>query len=455
MSGKEEIKTLRKKMINFSENTNNSFKKKIIYKNKIINSKNIKIDNNEDFICEYSNELLNENNKLSGKIHPFINPVPFFTVKNDNPKNILTRGTFFKNLKTQQILNNKENNKENNIVSTLQKEDLKEKYTKINNKDLNKSNINNYFRAYSPFLYKKQKKIFNSQNFDTNINNINNTSFLNYEKMLKDKSKLIKTFDRNKKSNSKPILSCKNNYRIKNHLYYSTDNCFSNDIVRENEEKIKNKKLRLIKLFLGQKINSATMKIEILQSFKKNKNLNSIKKQIEYSKIYCKNDLQRLKDKYSHNINEHLKQIKYLKMRLLRTEELFLTIDKHKEIINKEDLKFKIKKMDLIEKIISLQKLKNNFLNPDSTNDTYRIEDSLEEKTINDMSINDFSLLKDTPGIGGLGGVEGIEGIGINNSYNNISPFNEEIKIKKIKHEISIFPAKFIKEKAVKKNKVI
>ena len=51
---------------------------------------------------------------------------------------------------------------------------------------------------------------------------------------------------------------------------------------------------RLIKLFLGQKINSATMKIEILQSFKKNKNLNSIKKQIEYSKIYIWELLRRI-----------------------------------------------------------------------------------------------------------------------------------------------------------------
>ena len=65
------------------------------------------------------------------------------------------------------------------------------------------------------------------------------------------------------------------------------------------------------------------MKIEILQNYKKNKNLNSIKKKIEYNKIYCNNDLQRLKDNYYNNINQHIKIIKYLKIRLIKCEDFF------------------------------------------------------------------------------------------------------------------------------------
>ena len=71
---------------------------------------------------------------------------------------------------------------------------------------------------------------------------------------------------------------------------------------RKNEEQEEQKK-RKIKL-LGQKINVATMKIEILQNYKKNKNINTIKKKIEYNKIYCNNDLKRLQDNYNMNINK-------------------------------------------------------------------------------------------------------------------------------------------------------
>ncbi len=190
------------------------------------------------------------------------------------------------------------------------------------------------------------------------------------------------------------------------------------------------------------------MKIEILQNYRKNKNLKSIKKKIEYNKVYCNNDLQRLKDNYSKNINQHFNQIKYLKMRLLKCEEQYLTIPKHKEILKDEELEFKIQKMDIIEKIIILQKQIYDLINRDSTaNDSYLNDDSLEEKTIKDMSFNDYSIIKDT--------------IGVNYSNNiNKAYFNEEAiyenKIIKIKpNEINMFTAKFlnnIKEKKEKDN---
>ena len=446
MSGKETMKSLRKKMINIPDISNITFKKKIIYNNKILSPNNLKDD---DFICEYSSELLNENIKLSGIIPPFINPIPCFTVKNDNAKKkISSRGTFFKNIKTQENLNNKENNNKNNIDNN--EFDLKEN-SKYVNKNLNKSHINNrYFRAYSPYLDKKQNKMFKSENLESMNNTYkNNTNIINYEKMLYIKNKLIND-DKIKLNNKKHILSCKKKYNIKSHLYYSTDNCYDNSPFsaflkhekKIKEEEKKNKKIALLKS-LGQKINTATMNIELLQSKKKNKDLNSIKKKIEYNKIYCNNDLQRLKDNYANNINQHLNQIKYLKMILLKSEENFITINKHKNIINKEELDFKIKKMDLIEKIFSLKKKIIDYLSPDSTNDTYRIDDSYEEKTINDMSLNDYSILKDNISKGGN------YSYNYNYKFDNKTFFNDkhlyESKIIKINKEINVFPAKFIK----------
>ena len=457
MSGKETMKSLRKKMINIPNISNNTFKKKIIYNNKILSPNHLKDD---DFICEYSSELLNENIKLSGIISPFINPVPCFTVKNENAKKkIAQRGTFFKNIKTQENLYNKENNNKNNIDNN-DENDLKEKPTLLT-KNLNKSHINNrYFRAYSPYLDKKQNKMFKSGNIECiNSSNKNNTNIIKYEKMVNIKNKFI-IDDKNKLNNTKHILSCKKKYNIKSHLYYSTDNCYDNSpfssfLKQEKklkEEEKKKKKMTLLKL-LGQKINTATMKIEILQSYKKNKDLNSIRKKIEYNKIYCNNDLQRLKDNYANNINQHLNQIKYLKMILLKSEEKFITISKHKNVINKEDLEFKIKKMDIIEKIFSLKKKLIDYLNPDSTNDTYHIDESFEEKTINDMSLNDYSIFKDNID----------KGVSYNYNYNynfdNKTFFNEkplyESKIIKIKpnKEINVFSAKFIKNMKGQNNK--
>jgi hypothetical protein len=259
----------------------------------------------------------------------------------------------------------------------------------------------------------------------------------------------INNNDKKKLNDSKTVLSCKKNIKIKNHLYYSTDNFMGIPYIYEDKKakELEQKKIkkRLIKQ-IGQKINVATMKIEILQNYKKNKNLKSIKKKIEYNKVYCNNDLQRLKDNYYKNINQHFNQIKYLKMRLLKCEDNFLTIDKHKEIIKNEELEFKIKKMDFIEKIILLQKQLNDLVKRESTaNDSYHIDESFEEKTIKDMSFNDYSIIKDT--------------IGANYNYNKAF-FNEEAiyenKIIKIKpNEINMFTAKFlsnIKEK--KKNNI-
>ena len=332
----------------------NNFRKRSLFHTKIRNTKNlIKIDDDyeeeDDFIYDYSTELLNEN-KLSGilKSSPFINPVPCFTVKNENSKNeIKTRFTFCQNLKTQinlpksKIQKNIDNDDNNNI--------LKEK-TNIINKNSRKSQMNKRY-----FIFGSEKQII--------LNNKVNKNRISYEIILdvKKKSNLDKL------NNSKEI-HCNKNYKKKNHLFYSTDDYFRshfNNNIKTIDEK-KAEKIASLKI-LGQNINVASMKIELLKNYIKNKNLNSIKAQIECSKICCNNDLQRLKDKYYNNIQKFSKQIKILKMRLSKAEENFLTINKHKDIISKEELDFKNKKLVLIEKIIFFKKYISDSKNPYST----------------------------------------------------------------------------------------
>ena len=113
------ILSIRKKNSS-NETQDNALKNNILYKNKLINSHRMhKIENEEDFTGEYSSELLNENIKLSGMLSPFINPIPCFTVKNDNyiKKEIKARYTFCKNLKNHINLSNKkdENKNENEL----------------------------------------------------------------------------------------------------------------------------------------------------------------------------------------------------------------------------------------------------------------------------------------------------------------------------------------------------
>ncbi len=455
MSGNGIIKTLRKKV---TIPTEISSKKKLICHNKIIHS-NISLstkENDDNFLCQYSSELLNENIKLSGIISPFINPVPCFTVKNDNTKKkeekISKKCTYCKNVKRRiNYITNKENSDINDIDTNIDKSEKTKKIKK--NQNLKNTPVSNIcYRPHSPIYETKDNKLFKSENLC--INDSNNR--IKYELLINNNKQIItnanaNNIDKNKENISKSIISCKKKIKVKNLLYYSTDNFMGMPYIFEDKkakELEENKiKKRLIKQ-LGQKINVATMKIEILQNYRKNKNLKSIKKKIEYNKVYCNNDLQRLKDNYSKNINQHFNQIKYLKMRLLKCEEQYLTIPKHKEILKDEELEFKIQKMDIIEKIIILQKQIYDLINRDSTaNDSYLNDDSLEEKTIKDMSFNDYSIIKDT--------------IGVNYSNNiNKAYFNEEAiyenKIIKIKpNEINMFTAKFlnnIKEKKREKD---
>ena len=135
------IKTLKKKV---NIQTEASLKSKIVSHKKIINS-NISLstkENDDNFLGQFSSELLNENIKFSGIISPFINPVPCFTVKNENSKKeiINKKCTYCKNVKTQMNLNNKENNNINDI-NDAQTDIEKSEKTKKLNKNNNLKNI--------------------------------------------------------------------------------------------------------------------------------------------------------------------------------------------------------------------------------------------------------------------------------------------------------------------------
>lgn len=427
--------------------TYNKFRKRVLFYNKISNTQNlIKIGDGEeeedDFIYDYSTELLNEN-KLSGILtsSPFIiNPVPCFTVKSENSKNeIKTRFTFCQNLKTQINLSKSKNQKsiDNDDNNNIFKEN-----TKIINKNFRKSQNNKrYFRPYSPNLERKKNKLFSSENQIIRNTKVNKNR-ISYEIILdvKKKSNIDKI------NNSKDIYR-KKNYKKKNRLFYSTDDYFgshfNNNIKTIDEQKAE--KIASLKI-LGQNINVASMKIELLKNYIKNKNLNSIKTQIECSKICSNNDLQRLKDKYYKNIQNHSKQIKILKMKLSKAEENFLTISKHKDIINNEELDFKNKKLVLIENILFLKKYINDNSN---TNETYYIDESFEEQTIKDISFNDYSLIKETIGS---------NYISSNNFNINKVFFNEETLIENKNtniqpKQINLFKAKFINTVKEKKHK--
>ena len=396
---------------------------------KLINFTRIKKSQKvDDYIFNTStNDLLNENIKIS----PMINPIPCFTVKNENltKDEIASQNTFYTNL-------NLNKNMSINISYNMNEEEISKKdKTKILNKNIkrsinNKINNNRFFRQFSP-------------NLELSINTSNKNRNVIYDKIkneifLSNKKKQISNIARKKLPNQKNIFNGIKKHKLINQLYFSTDNFYDSNLLDEKIEEKKEEKKRQIKS-LGQKINVATMKIEILQNYKKNKYINTIKKKIEYNKIYCNNDLKRLQDNYNMNINKLVNQIKFLEIKLIKYQECYITIIKHKEEIKKEELKHKIKKMEYIDKIFSLKKILNELLisnKNDINNETHNFDDSFEDKTINDMSFNDYNNLKDTIILG--------NGVGKNIKVNNNNFVFESKIIKMNKHQINFFKAKFI-----------
>ena len=428
-------------------------KRKIILTNKILNNKELRQKDTEDDVnYDYSDDLLlNENLELSP-----INPIPCFTVKSEtSQKEISSQITFLSNNSKNINISKDSNNKNNN----------KKDKTKILNKNFKKSHINNisnnkYFRFYSPNI-SQNPKIFKSENAELihphNIITENNFSNKQnkYEIFLSNKKKFISNINKKNIINSKNLIPNNTNninirrHKFLNHLYFSTDNFYESKFSEENLEKIetkKEKKERKMKL-ISQKINVVNMKIEILQNYKKNKNLNSIKKQIEYKRIFCNNDIKRLKDKYYTIITQLMNQIKYIKIKLIKSQEDYVHINKHKDIINKEEILFKIKKIELIEKILYLKKKLNDLINTEiTTYDTFNLDnydDSFEEQTIKNVSFNDYSILKDTNIANYNYSING-KYIKSNNKLNEVEAFGTNKIIKVNQYEKNFFKTKFV-----------
>ena len=200
--------------------------------NKFITSKESKnIEKEEDYIFNYSNDLLNENIKFS----PMVNPIPFFTVKKENStKNeITTQNTFY----------SKNNNNKQMNINNIKEENKKDK-TKILNKNLKKTHLNNcinnnrYFRQYSPNLELNNKNEIIS--YSNKRKQINNTK-LNYEIFLSNKKKFVNNINRKKLINPKNILSGIKKYKIFNNLYFFTDNFYESNSIEEKLEKFQEK----------------------------------------------------------------------------------------------------------------------------------------------------------------------------------------------------------------------
>ena len=364
-----------------------SSKNRLNLKNKLINSKALKKTEKEETNIlnktNNTNDLLNENTKLN----PMANPIPFFKIKNENSTKdeISTQNSLYSNINKQININ---------ISYNIQEENKKNK-TKVLDKKMKKTHISNYmnnkyFRQYSPnFEINSKNEIISYSYKRKQIN-----SKFNHEIFFSNTKKVENNKNKKKIINPKNILSSFKKKKILNHLYFSTDNFYDPDNLDETTEKLKeNKEEKKIQIkLLGQKINIATMKIEILQNYKKDKNINKLKKKIEYNKIYCNNDLKRIKDNYYININSHINQIKYMKMKLLKYQEIYIPYKKHIEEIKKEELLFKIKKMEIIDTILYLKKKINDKLKFDLTKSNINnLDDSLDEKTIKDISFNDYS----------------------------------------------------------------
>ena len=210
-------------------------KSKINLGNKFINSKELKkIKKEEDYILDYSNDLLNENIKLS----PMINPIPCFTVKKENSTKdeISTQNTFYSNNNNHMNINTSYNIKEEN-------ENKKDK-TKILNKNLKIAHLNNYiynnryFRQYSPnFEINNTNQINSYSNRNKLIHNK-----MNYEIFFSNKKKLVNNINKKKIINQKYVISGIKRNKFLNRLYFSTDNFYESNNFEEKLERLEEKK---------------------------------------------------------------------------------------------------------------------------------------------------------------------------------------------------------------------
>ena len=194
---------------------------------------------------------------------------------------------------------------------------------------------------------------------------------------IKDNSSIL----HNLRKNNSCSDFCLNN----NSLSLNTKDNNMNNIMITDKNKIKNE------------IEKANFKISLLYSGLYNINRKLTKSRNEINLMYLKFKLKLEKIKYK-------KMIYYYKLKLFKTKENFININKLKDNIEKEELFFKTQKLYLIEKILELNTLidnikENNLDNrnensfSDSENDIYDMstDEMLITKNNNICKINQFS----------------------------------------------------------------
>ena len=324
------------------------------------------INYEDNSFCGFSSRFLNENENDSTDNVDLINPLPCFNgVKIFNTENKYSNTAN----KTTQIRKIRIKDKQNTSIKIRENNNKKEYKSYVNSKKA---------LCFPDIVYSAKKfssKIQSEAPFPTNRS----------VKCIKRKKLTYMLLNEKRKKESViPSLASKK------------------EILTSNRAKIGNKKnisKEKIMKMLGERINIASIKIEILTDFKMKKCLNIIKKQIEYNRIFYYNELKKRKDNYYNDMIYKMNIIKNLKLKLEICKNTFLKKDKLNEEINLEEVKFKNKKVEIIENIILLKKIIIDFNNHISiiyeTNNNYNLDISFEDKTIKNFSLSDYSIQND------------------------------------------------------------
>ena len=141
---------------------------------------------------------------------------------------------------------------------------------------------------------------------------------------------------------------------------------------------------------LVQKIEVCDKKIEKLYSLVQERN-NTINQLILNNKVYdMKKDLENLKFQYAFIDTKYFKEIDYLKIKLNKKQQSTISLSAHEQILNSENLKFKNKKLILLDKLIEKNALITKFTNSDRMKINNFINDSSFSLTEEEDSANAY-----------------------------------------------------------------
>lgn len=202
---------------------------------------------------------------------------------------------------------------------------------------------------------------------------------------LKEEKKELKLFKYNINNiDDSNFLQNKNKY--KKHNSY-TNIFYNNSFLYDNINKI-NKKENKSKFI--KDIEEANFKISLLNNMFSNINIKYLYTKIRDNKKKYKENILLLKNKFKKESKTYEKQIYLKKLRLFKIQDNFIHTNKLKENIQKEELLFKKQKCLLIEKIMELSitiqnQNKNFYLN---------IGSLILENNIDDISTDEMLITK-------------------------------------------------------------